>query len=278
MSPQAKHIFNPMAHLDPSLLVHLLESWAKADPDPSSILCDLRVTSIMHNKMPQPPEHEFLVVETEDRAKVTRFFILERTVDPGLINMPAEGPSRPTAMESVKQLCAAMTTSSSDLASVEEGLQQFDRLTVSTVQAVNITSDSLDNKGSCQALDRFLGCTFVYCKGWQGENVRFLKPAKHLSFYQLVIIAQAVHAQFSTYKVFKDQCYFHAGTIYSAVLHLFGSLTLNEPSDITLASNLKYGRWHGVKVKAINQKDVEQIVDDYKKEYEKVMKAFEASD
>lgn len=274
MSDQAVHIFNPTANLDPSLLVHLLESWAKADPNPMSILCDLRVTTIMHNKMPHSPEHEFLVVKAEDRHGTTRLFVLERTVDPELGPVPGEG--RATALESVKQLCAAITTSSSssDLASVEEGLKPIDRVTISTVQAASIISDSLDNKGSYKAVDRFLGPSYVYSKGWHGQNVRFMQPNKPVSLYQLAIIAKAVHKRFSTYEVLKEQCYFHAGVIYSAVLHHFGSLApenSQELTDIIIASGLKYGRYRGVKVQAVDHNDVLKIVDDFKEEYAKAM-------
>ena len=264
---ESTHIFDPQANLQPSLLVSLLESWAKVDPKPASILCDLRVTSIMHAKMPQPPEHEFLLVKTEDRENTSRIFLLERTVDPALVTGPGE---RPTAMESVKQLCAAMTTSSSSLVSVEEGLPQLDRLTVSTVQAAHVLSDSLENKkGGYQAVDHFLGSSYVYSRGCQGENVRLLEPAKRLSLYQLAIIAKAVQKRFSTYDVLKEQCYFHAGVIYLAVLHHFGSISPNRPTD---ASNLNHGRLLGLKIKAIDQKDVLQIVEDYKEEYDAAMK------
>ena len=165
---ESTHIFDPQANLQPSLLVSLLESWAKADPKPASILCDLRVTSIMHAKMPQPPEHEFLLVKMEDRENASRIFLLERTVDPALVTGPGE---RPTAMESVKQLCAAMTTSSSSLVSVEEGLPQLDRLTVSTVQAAHVLSDSLENKkGGYQAVDHFFGFQLRVFQGVPGRE------------------------------------------------------------------------------------------------------------
>ena len=108
---EALHIFSPSANVDPSLLVNLLLSWAKADPQPTSILCDLRVVSIMHNKMPQPPEHEYLVVTTEDSLKTSRSYILERTVDPSLGTVPGE--ARVTGVKAGKQLCASVTTSSS---------------------------------------------------------------------------------------------------------------------------------------------------------------------
>lgn len=272
MSDQAVHIFNPTASLDPSLLVHLLESWAKEDPNPMSILCDLRVTTIMHNKIPRSPEHEYLVLQTEDRENTTRFFLLERTVDPGLGTVPGEG--RATALESVKQLCATITTNSSDLASLEEGLPKFDRLTVSSVQAAKIISDSLDHKGRYPAVDRFLGAGYVYAPAWHGQNVRFLQPNRPLSLYQLAIIAKAVHKRFSTYEVLSDQCYFQAGVIYSAVLYHFGSLCPENPqegSDIILSSGLKYGRYRGLKIKAIDHTDVLKVIEDYKAEYAKAM-------
>jgi hypothetical protein len=272
MSDQAIHIFNPAANLDPSLLVHLLESWAKADPNPLSILSDLRVTTIMHNKMPNSPEHEFLVVKTEDQEQKTRLFILERTVDPVLGTVPGEG--RPTALESAKQLCAAMSTTSSDsdLASVEEGVAKIDRLTITSVQAAKMISDSVDNKGSYTAVDRFMGRSYVYSKDRHGENVRFLIPNRSLSLYQLAIIAKAVHNRFPNYDVLKEQCYFHAGLIYSAVLHHFGALSSeNQQEEISIVSGLKYGRYRGLKVKTIDHQDVLNIVDDFKAGYAKAM-------
>lgn len=275
MPDQAIHIFNSTANLDPSLMVHLLESWAKEEPDPLSILNDLRVTIVMHNKMPDPPEHEFLVVKTEDRHKVTRLYVLERTTNPALGTVPGE--SRGTTLDSVKQFCAAITTNTSDLqfASVEEGLQKIDRLTLASVHAATILSDSLDKKGSYRAVDRFLGSAWVYAKGWHGQNIRFLIPSRPLSLYQLALIAKAVHVRFSTYDILKEQCYFHAGVIYSAVLHHFGSLcpeNLQEPSEVAVASNLRYGRYLGLKVQSVDHKDIVQIVDDFKAAEAKALK------
>ena len=244
MPAQATHIFNPYANLDPSLMVHLLESWAKENPDPMSILSDLQVTAIMHNKLLHPPEHEFLVVKTEDRAGTTRLFILERTTDTALVTVPAE--NRASAFASVKELCATMTSSTSELASVEEGLQNIDRFTLGTVKAASILLDSLDQKGkgSHTALDRFMGSHYVFSKPHHARNVQFLQPDRRLSLYQLVLIARAVQQRFSTYDVFKEQCYFHAGVIYSAVLHHFGSLSTENPqecSEVALTSGLRYG-------------------------------------
>ena len=62
-------------------------------------------------------------------------------------------------------------------------------------------------------------------------NVRFLQPNRQLSLYQLALIARAVQQRFSTYDVLKEQCYFHAGVIYSAVLHHFGSLSTENPQE-----------------------------------------------
>ena len=265
MPDQATHIFNSTANLDPSLMVHLLESWAKEEPDPLSILNDLQVTTIMHNKMPDPPEHEFLIVKTEDRHKTTRLYVLKRTTDPALGTVPSE--SRSTTLDSVKQFCVAITTNTSDLASVEEGLQKIDRLTLASVHTATILSDSLDKKGSYRAVDCFLGSAWVYAKGWHRQNVWFLIPNRPLSLYQLALITKAVHVRFSTYDILKEQCYFHAGVIYSAVLHHFGSLcpeNLQEPLEVAVASNLRYGRYLGLKVQSVDHKDVVQIVDNFK--------------
>lgn len=261
---QANQLYDSMAELRPSLVVDMLQSWAEGDPNPLTILHELRVTSIMHNKIPTSPQHEYLVVQTEDSLNKTRYFILERTVNPALTDPPLD---RPTAMESVQQLSAVTTTSS------DADLPQFDRLTLSTVQSVKIIADCVDNKASAPALDRFLGSSYVFSKAWHGENVRLLRPDKRLSLLQLAIIAKAVHTRFPTYDVLKDQCYFHAGVIYGAVLQHFGSRPNHDPheaKDITIAANLKYGRYHGVKVNRIDPKDVLLIVGDYMEEYSKV--------
>jgi hypothetical protein len=269
MSKPAGHILKTTANLDPSLLVDLLEAWAKEEPDPQRILCDIRVIALVHNKMLKSAQHEYLVVQTEDWEKKANFFILERTVHDGLVTAPGVG--RATALESVKQLSSAIVPSSSDVASLEEGLPRFDRLTVSSVQAANVLLDSLDNNGSYEAVDAFLRPSFVFSPGFQGENIRFLKPKQPLSLYQLAIIAKAVHQRYPTYEVLKDQCYFHAGVIYSAVREHFGSSCPETLQEVVLASGLKYGRYYAVKIKAIESKDVTQVLDDYKKEYAKAM-------
>jgi hypothetical protein len=272
MSPEATHIFNPRATLDPSLMVHLLETWARDDPHPMSILSDIRVTILMHNKMLNAPEHEFLVVETEDSVGTRRLFVLERTTDPGLGTVPAE--SRASAFASVKELCATMTSSTSELASVEEGLQNIDRLTLGTVKAASIISDSLDKKGSYTAVDRFVGSDYVFSVPRQARNLRFLRPNKRFSLYQLALIARAVQQRFSTYDVLKEQCYFHAGVIYSAVQHQFGSLSTENPEEcleVALPSGFRCGRYLGFKVQSVDRRDVLRIIDDFNEAYAKAI-------
>ena len=118
----------------------------------------------------------------------------------------------------------------------------------------------MDKMNAYQALDHFLGESYVYARGWHGQNLRLLKPSRPLSLFQLAIIAKAVHKRFGTYDVLKESCYFHAGVIYSVVQRHFGS-AFPEQEDS------KAGRFLGVKVQAVNPEDVERVLEDFKEEY-----------
>ena len=83
----ASRLFNPIGMTATDIFLYNFSSWASLtmgpfnlDSDFEDILSQFEVQTIMHNKIPKSPEHEFLIIETLDRWGKTRLFILERTV------------------------------------------------------------------------------------------------------------------------------------------------------------------------------------------------------
>ena len=73
-------ICRPNLDLDAETFSVLYSNWVALDPKPENILSYFEVTSVIHNKMPNHPEHEFLVIETFAKDNKSRLFVLDRCV------------------------------------------------------------------------------------------------------------------------------------------------------------------------------------------------------
>ena len=143
-----------------------------------------------------------------------------------------------------------------------------DRLTLSSFQSADLMSESIrlafDKIHTTPAVDQFLGEEMVFDKKWQGENIRYFKPKKPLSLFELALLANTVHEMFPDYSLLREQCYFFAAVVYLAAEHLAG-VESGSPEysqgllhiDNSLLSN-RYGRWNGA---LVNKIDPEEFID-----------------
>jgi hypothetical protein len=281
-------------------------------PDVEQFLSQIEVTCLMHNKMPNSPEHEYLVVETRDRLGNIKCLILERTVrlpgdgdtDTDVASPPGEGLIK--LMKKIKKIASESLMSGSDpdpiLASMEEGslphssfssLSAIDRATIASTQSADLLSESirvkLDELHDSPAVDQFMGEKFVFSANWHGQNIRHLKPKKRLSLFQLVILADVVHMEFPKYKLLREQCFFFAALIYSTIEYHFGvnsssstilSVVEDPNHDLVHIENSRlsnrFGRYKGALLTEIQPQEVVDMATKYEKMFDleiaKVMK------
>ena len=291
MESQAGCLMEPGSTTSTGLFLLALRGWgydflsSEPDPDPSKFLEEVQVTCILHNKMPASPEHEFLVIETKDREGFVRPLILERTVrlqgdqdsaDLESAQNTAPGQGARKLFERFQQIYRTMLPPGPE--SSEEGssllpqtsptasaLSLVDRLTTSSALSADLISQPLYSKlfkevRDTPAIDRFLGQDYVFSAEWQGQNIRHLKPGRPLSLFEFAILAEAVHSKFPLYSLLREQCYFFAGAVYSAVLHEFGADSEGPSGGLPQ----KYGRWGGALVSLVPDAVVLEIVAEYR--------------
>jgi hypothetical protein len=153
--------FDPNIILKSKLFLLLITNWASSTPNPEDSILRFKVQRITHYKLPNPPEHEFLVIETLDKLLgQTKQFILDRTASRqgGTTTPDASADPAPSAdpsavltsrvVERLKKFVAAITTlfsarSEPLLTSMEKGsslqLSSFLQLSPGS----SITSDPL---------------------------------------------------------------------------------------------------------------------------------------
>lgn len=223
LDDSASLLLSPIGITETMFFLCLYTSWASLDANPESVLSDIDVVCLMHNKRSESSESddEFLVIETVDRRNVVRLFILERI---------ASGCS-----------------------------------------LANLNSDNITLSSHDIPIDRFLGQDFVYKKGWQGENMRYIIPNR-LSLFDLALLANVVHMLHPEYLHFKDQSYFYADLVYASIKEHFGvrySEDANEKEsrlvfvDGSCLSG-KYGRWNGVMINRTEPEEVSLVISTFK--------------
>jgi hypothetical protein len=80
MSKAALQVLRADMDLTTDTFFLLYKTWAEKDTNPHKILSQFEVLCVMHNKLPESPEHEFLIIETIDKQNKRKLFILERTI------------------------------------------------------------------------------------------------------------------------------------------------------------------------------------------------------
>ena len=283
--------FDPNTILKSKLFLLLLTNWASMTPDPEDSISRFKVQRITHYKLPTPPEHEFLVIETLDELLgQTKQFILDRTAsrqggttmpDPSADPAPSADPSAvltSRVVERLKKFVAAITTlfsarSEPLLTSMEEGsslqlspgssitsdpLSMADKVSLSLTETADLISDSLNISDNSPAFDRFLGQNHVNSPRWQGQKIQSM-IIYNLTLFDFVILAHVIHELYPTYSILKEQCYFYAGLVYSSVRAQWE--VSDCPSGPTDQS--QSGQYQGMKVEWVEGQDVSNAISSY---------------
>jgi hypothetical protein len=275
-----KLLYNPDGNTTVDQFLFNLKSWAMHTSDDfDKALSDINVSCIMHSKVPENPEHEFLIIETLDRDKTLKRFILERMTSKtaSTANFPGEDIRGTKLIPMIKDLVSSICSSddlSSEIEALEGGSARQsikDKTFLMSVESAKVVSKSLDNKEETLAIDRFLGETKVFDRRWHGQIVQYFKP-NDLTLFQLAAIANMVNILFPNYSKLDNHCYFYAALVY-AVARDIGkirpSVNADEGGDLlyNIDSHLfdKFGRWKGLKVASVDPELVAQIVKLYKK-------------
>lgn len=289
-------LFDPNIILKANLFLYIFTCWASippSDTNPEEILSQYEVQNVLHKKMINSPEHEFLVIEAVDQSGQIKRFILDRTVsNPRQMPDPIAEPEALShrIIERMKKFVAALSTlvsmpMESRLALMEEGsalqlspgplgiLSIADKSTLSLTETASLMSDSLDISDNSVAFDRFLGENHVNQQRWQAETIRNIKP-KNFTLFQLAVLSHAAHELHPTYSLLKEQCFFYAGIIFAAVHMNWGAdASKMEGSDLHASSN--FGRWKGYKVQRVDSGDVSTLISKYEEVHsQKVAKVF----
>jgi hypothetical protein len=293
MDEQASIVLNKASATQTAMFLLALRGWGaqfcNSSDDPALFLSQITVTCVMHNKMPSSPEHEFLVIETLDREGNRSSLILERTVDLQPNNADRHSITDISPGEGVLGLLSnikRILTRGSQQTDLEEGLIRqseslsiVDKASLLSAQSFNALSESLrakvDSLHDSPAIDHFLGEKYVFSLNWHGQNIRHFKPKETLSLFELAILADVVHKTYPKYTLLKEQCYFYAGIVYSALEREYGisscsSARLNEDRSLVFIDNSslsnKFGRWKGVMVSSCDDEDVSNVVQKFRDE------------
>lgn len=272
MAEAAAVVLGPSNVLTTDSFLIILQQWASSDP---SALSRIRVSCVMHNKMPQSPEHEYLVIETVDSEGKIKLLILERTVGETAEKPDIPGDGHIRFLKSIKEkIVGSLDSGAAPYNLLEEGylldphsLSFIDKVTTLCSQSSNSITNSLnDLLRNSPAIDRFLGEKFALSPAWHGQCIRHFKPTTTFTLFQLALLADLVHNSYPNYTLLGEQCYFFAGLIYSAAKHHFGQ-NADENADSAYIENSfqlrKFGRWNGVMVQSVDPQKVCSVVENF---------------
>jgi hypothetical protein len=296
---------NWKAIIDPSLsqpIDHFLHYFSQAASvsDETGVLLDrLSVVMLWLNKHPDPPEHEYIIIQTEDAQDgMSRLFILERMISKSDCELqdttgtgtttkkdskrPDTGsyqlvqgitnyilpPSRPaiTPLSSMEE--GTLTSTSTPVSFLAPQHSIPDTLSLSATKTSQMVSDSFDKGDKKAALDRILGSNVILQRRYGlGQNARQIKP-NNLKLFELMVLAQAVHEFAPHYSQFHRNCYWFGNMIIDAVTEICpGSWTSpgDEDGGNIYKKSLISGRWNGLKVSDTEREELSMIVGAYKK-------------
>lgn len=248
-------LYQPISHV----LFYYLTAASESET-PEIVLDRLNVVWIWLNKHPDPPEHEYIIVETKDSQDgMTRLFILDRSVEKAGCIPEIDGPNRPTTTTKTSQRpdtgshqllgniqglsnlirSPSISGSTTSLSSMEEGalpptlyppvsfpLPQhsiIDTLSLSATKTSQAVSDSFDKGGEqTGAFDRIFGDSAILQRRYGfGRNARQIKP-NNLKLFELLVLAEAVHDFAPTYSRLGKNCYWFSNILMDAVIEIFG--------------------------------------------------------
>ena len=264
-----------------------------ADPVGNAGLNRHDVLSIILSKSVEPPQHEFLIIDTRDNLDgCDRSFVLERMAQRRIASDPntgnAEGPkSAPALPASSSSLCLMEEGSSSKTSYPPMTFNSsrpsvIDVVSVTATDVAHIISDSLDKSVPPAANDRFLGGSWIKIPPYgNGDNANRLLP-HDLKLFELAYIAHLVHELSPNYSPLKDQCYWFVSMVIGVVLNLHGTeqnspYSTNDPesdsmktTDFHTTAPQKSGRYMGFKItRDWDYEAIGKIVRKFKEEYPK---------
>ena len=241
-------LMDPDVIQDTSSFYYMFKSWASQSTNPEAIIERFQITALRHLKIKKSPEHEYLVIETEDRKddNKTRHFILERNTSsrkaPGATQNYEEDKLGET-LDQIKRVAtsAASTILGSELSSLEEGtvssLSLFDESTLSVVHAADLVSDTFNITKKVAATDRFLGGNYVKNYKYHGQEVSYFVP-ENLSLFHFVTLAQVAHEAIPLYSLPKSQCYLYSGLVF-AIAKVISSVSIDSSHLANKSGRLK---------------------------------------
>lgn len=279
---------------------------------PESLLDRLQVVWIWLNKHPDPPEHEYIIIETKDlQDGKTRLFVLDR------VQKGPDSPEEPKPATSKKDskrpdtgnyqrledVQKSILPSSSSLSSMEEGTLTStafyppvsfpapqnslgDTISLSATKVSLAVSESLDKGGDKMgACDRMLGESAITRRRYGiGRNARQIKP-NNLTLFELAVLAEAVHDFASDYSYLERNCYWFCNMVVDAIIEIFHVDDSVDPKDGRICqykpidpyqSDIS-GRWRGWKISQTDPTELSKIVHDFKKAHTAAISEVEVS-
>jgi hypothetical protein len=253
----------------------LIRAASDSESTAQSVLDKLEVRSIGLNKHPDPPEHEYVIVEVWNVSdQKTLFFIIHRLAQLA----PDEGPQ------------LTRRPSRSTLSSMEEGfasanhpvasdLSLRDALSLSAAATSHAALSHLDKAVKMKAVDQILGEDAIGLRRYGvGQNARQVTPSD-LKLFDLVVLAEAIHNVAPDYSTLRHNCYWFANALLDAVIELCHTDTLeNSLHDhrfklyqLDPRSSQISGRWKGIRVSCTNQTDLFDILREFSQKHKEAM-------
>lgn len=226
--------------------------------------------------MPNPPENEFLAIETVDQSNTTYRFILQRTVlRPGVTPWPDSSPGPPyrtSTVEKIKEFIASLAASIAvpyerHLPSTEEGSSSSSSSPPTTFDSLSI-GDSLDKSDDLPVADRFLGENYVHSAQCHGQIVRYFKP-DHLTLFELVLLANVVHEMHPTSSILGER--FYVRLVYAALENyscISASTSADASTDLVCnIDSIEYDHRKGPMDNKIEEESVCKVITAHKNAY-----------
>ena len=272
---------------------------AKFDPN-LEVLERLIVDKIIHKKIPEPPEHEFLLIHTHDtlESNKLRRFILERTVysdrtkiqeTPDVPDLNIETHHKTLSanlFDIIKRFMENIATilsseSDSALASSQLSMEEGTSHTFSHSSSVAHDSLSITDSVTVSVSESADAVSVAVAESLDQDKIpaldRFLGDhyvglprwtgtelrgfrPKNLMMFQLVLLANVVHQKYPKYTQLGPSCLFYASLVYKAA-EMFGG---NAGAVGGHAPQL-IGHWQGVKVTKVDSQMVSRVVGNFKR-------------
>ena len=293
--------------INPSLCTpvdEVLQSFINTASEPDHISDEVldRLSAVYFwlNKNTEPPEHEYIIIETEDSQEkrknphlksISKLFILER------ITTGAPQPKSTTTNLKINSN-HPNTESYQLLKSMEKGVltppststpiypplsflspthSLGDTLSLSTSESSQVMIDSFDKGDKSAAIDRFVGEGSITTKRQyvKGQNARQIKP-NNLKLFELVILANVVHDFAPNYSLMGKNCFWFCNMMFDAIIEIFH---LDELINLKDDERLKKfvpvpidphncaisGRYLGWKVNHTDSEDLSKVIHEFKK-------------